>query len=352
MRKLMTVIACLFSASVLSGCGAQPPQAEATGPEEITLAVTRWTDKAELFMEYPVLVAGKTGRFAVHFTNLKTFKPATGARVIVELQVQGATDEFVADPQTRPGIFGVNVTPKRSGPATMTVRIESPPLTDSVIVDDVTVYQDEQQAANAAPPEPTEETIPFLKEQQWALDFGTALAENRRLRSGFLVPAEVIPRTGGMAEVAVPFNGRLVVSNLPDVGSHVTQGQVLAQLLPPTSAPSDLASIESSQSQAAAELALARKDRERAERLLASGAAPAKRLDEARAAEAVADARLKAANERLGRLRGELEADGAQTGSIPHCTFPGVGSWSDRLNLGSAIMFQESIKKSFPDVKL
>jgi len=34
MRKLMTVIACLFSASVLSGCGAQPPQAEATGPEE------------------------------------------------------------------------------------------------------------------------------------------------------------------------------------------------------------------------------------------------------------------------------------------------------------------------------
>jgi RND family efflux transporter MFP subunit len=106
-----------------------------------------------------------------------------------------------------------------------------------------------------------------------------------------------------------------VASGLPVIGSRVTQGHVLAELLPPTSAPSDLASIESAQSQAAAELALATKDRERAERLVAAGAAPAKRLDEARAAEAMAEARLKAANTRLGQYDTSSSAEGLSNGA-------------------------------------
>jgi RND family efflux transporter MFP subunit len=307
-------IACVLALLTLAGCSRQEPQAQATAPGEITLAVTKWTEKSELFMEYPALMAGQTGRFAVHFTNLKTFRPASEARVVVELQGGGSTEQFVADPQTRPGIFGVNVTPKNTGTVAMTVRIESPALTDAIAIGDVTVYADAEQAARAAPAEPTEERIAFLKEQQWALDYATALAESRQLKSSFLVPAEVIPRSGGSAEVTVPFSGRLVASSLPVIGSRVTQGQVLAELLPPTSAPSDLASMESSQSQAAAELELARKDRERAERLVAAGAAPAKRLDEARAVEATAEARLRAANARLGQYDTSSTAEGAPTG--------------------------------------
>jgi membrane fusion protein, heavy metal efflux system len=266
-------------------------------------------------MEYPALVVGQTGRFAVHFTNLRTFKPATEARVVVELLGGGSTDRFIADPQTRPGIFGVNVTPKTAGSVAMSVRIESPALTDAIAIGDVNVYPDAEHAAQAAAPEPTEERIAFLKEQQWALDYGTALAETRRLQSSFLVPAEVIPRSGGSAEVTVPFSGRLVASSLPVIGSRVTQGQVLAELLPPTSAPSDLASIESTQIQATAELTLARRDRERAERLVAVGAAPAKRLDEARTAEATAEARLEAANARLGQYDTSSTAEGLATGA-------------------------------------
>lgn len=308
-------ISCVMVLLTLCGCSGQAPQGQTAAAEEITLAVTQWTDKAELFMEYPALVVGQTGRFAVHFTNLKTFRPASEARVVVELEGSSATERFVADPQTRPGIFGVNVTPRNAGSVVMTVRVESSALTDAIAIRDVTVYSDAEQAAQAAPPEPTEERIAFLKEQQWALDYATALAESRQLRSSFLVPAEVIPRTGGRAEVTVPFSGRLVASNLPVIGSRVAQGQVLAELLPPTSAPSDLASIESARSQAATELDLARKDRERAERLVAVGAAPAKRLDEARAAEATAEARLRAANARLGQYDTSSTAEGSATGA-------------------------------------
>ena len=44
-----------------------------TAEDELpTLDVTHWTDKTELFMEYPPLVAGQTALFAVHLTRSRT----------------------------------------------------------------------------------------------------------------------------------------------------------------------------------------------------------------------------------------------------------------------------------------
>jgi hypothetical protein len=47
---------------------ADAPQAEAP-----SLNVTDWTEKTELYMEYPPLVAGRTALFAVHLTSSRTF---------------------------------------------------------------------------------------------------------------------------------------------------------------------------------------------------------------------------------------------------------------------------------------
>jgi RND family efflux transporter MFP subunit len=161
----------------------------------------------------------------------------------------------------------------------------------------------------------TQETIAFLKEQQWTLDFATAVVEDRRLRSSLRVPAEIIPRSGGEAEVTVPFDGRLVASSLPIIGAGVRQGQVLASLLPPTSFPSDLASLELARDEARLSLQLARKDRERAERLVKAGAAPAKRLDEARSMEATTEARLRAAETRLRQYEASSSAEANPQGA-------------------------------------
>jgi hypothetical protein len=56
------------------------------------------------------------------------------------------------------------------------------------------------------------------------------------------------------------------------------------------------------------------------------------------------------ANEQLGRLRGELQREDIESGTIPHCLCQGVGNWDNRSDVGAAIMFQESIKQGFPDV--
>jgi multidrug resistance efflux pump len=58
------------------------------------------------------------------------------------------------------------------------------------------------------------------------------------------------------------------------------------------------------------------------------------------------------ANAELEQLRGELQREDIESGTtIPHCLCQGVGSWDDRLKVGAAIMFQESIKRGFSDVK-
>ena len=284
----------------LAACSnAVPPAAAPAEPEAI--AVTDWTERTELFMEYPPLVAGQPGRFAVHLTDLQSFRALTAGRVTVELRPAGGSPEtFEVTGPSRPGIFGVDVTPGAAGMFDMTVRLASPALTDAHELGPVRVYADAAGAAEIAAP-PEIESISFLKEQQWALDFATQLAASRQLRSSLRVPAEVIPRSGGQAEVTSPFDGRLVVSNPPVIGQRVNQGQILAELLPPTSAPSDLALLDLAGDEARAALDLARRDRERAERLVAAGAAPARRLDDARTAEITAEARLKAAETRMAQ---------------------------------------------------
>ena len=80
------------------------------------MSVTDWTQETELFMEYPPLVAGTQGRFAVHLTNLADFHALAKGRVTIELQPDaGQAETFETAGPSSPGIFGVNVTPRSRG---------------------------------------------------------------------------------------------------------------------------------------------------------------------------------------------------------------------------------------------
>ncbi len=301
---------CLLPVILAVGCRKQEPLAQkAAEPEPHPESYTNWTTKTELFAEYPPLVAGRTSRFAVHLTRLDTFRPVAKGKVEIRLTAAtGKVQSFATEGPSRPGIFGVDVKPSAAGAFRLSVHLASDGLNDVHILGEIESSATKAAAVHEHGAE-TEEKIAFLKEQQWTLDFGTAIIADRRLRASLRVPAEVMPRSGGEAEVTVPFDGRLVGSDLPIIGARVSQGQVLASLLPPTSAPSDLSSLDLAKSETSLALQLARKDRERAERLVQSGAAPAKRLDEARTVEATAEARLKAAEARLAQYEASSAAE-------------------------------------------
>jgi cobalt-zinc-cadmium efflux system membrane fusion protein len=274
---------------------------EAEEPEP--LSVTRWTGKTELFAEYPALVVGQTSRFAIHLTRLDTFKALTAGQVEVQLRGgSGHPETFRVDAPSRPGIFGVDVKPASAGTRQLAIILRSAGVNDEHQVGDVTVHPNAEAARAAAPPgEEGAPGIRFLKEQQWSLDFGTAVISEQALRESIRVPARIEPRPDGAADVVAPIDGRLVtVANVPP-GGNVSRGQELARLLPPPSIPGDLPQLRRAQAEAQTLLTLATRDRERAERLTTAGAAPGKRLDEARAVEEQAKARLAAAEASLAQ---------------------------------------------------
>ena len=129
------------------------------------------------------------------------------------------------------------------------------------------------------------------------------------VRESIRVPARLEARPGGAADVAAPIDGRLTRVVEVALGASVSQGQELARLLPPPSAPAELPQLQRARTEAQTALALATRDRERAERLTTAGAAPARRLEEARSAEEQAKARLTAAEASLAQY------NAARTGS-------------------------------------
>ena len=59
---------------------------------------------------------------------------------------------------------------------------------------------------------------------------------------------------------------------------------------------------------------------------------------------------LRAANVEIARLRGELEVQGIETGSIPVCVIPEVGN-GDETQLGLAVRYPRWIRDNFSEVK-
>jgi RND family efflux transporter MFP subunit len=295
---------------VLAACSQSPkaapavPKAEAAEP----LKATIWTRGGELYLEYPALVRGQKERFAIHLTRLADFNAVKDAACEVHLDAA----LFPCDPSTHPGIFGANVEPARAGEARLSIVVHGQDLNETFDVGNVQVASD---TASAARPEDTkEETIAFSKEQQWALDFGTQLATEEGMRDSLRVAAETLPRTGGEAMVTAPAAGRLTVERALSVGTTIEIGTELASIAPPAGATTDTASLQLAETEARVSLEQAQRDRARVERLLAAGAVPARRAEESRTVEAMAQARLQAAQTRLAQFDATRSGDGKDLG--------------------------------------
>ncbi len=295
--------------------------------ERPTVAVTHWTERTELFMEYPVFVAGQSGRSAIHVTDLADFSPLSVGEAIVSMRGEdGHVLEFRGGP-SRPGIFGVDLEVPQAGVYGMTLRIDAPNLQDVHELGQVTVY-----AAAVPLPAADEEgqAISFLKEQQWMLEFGTTTAAVRGIRPGVTVPATIQPRSGGDALLTAPVPGRVdPTTRVPLPGARVRAGAVLARIAPRFDELRDAAGLRSALVEAEQSQLLALQDRDRAARLVEARAVPARRLDEAQALLTASQARLDAARARWSRfesLSQSVGGDSTATMFVMRAPFDGVVS--------------------------
>jgi RND family efflux transporter MFP subunit len=298
--------------SLAAACSREAPPTAAL--ELPTLDVTHWTDKTELFMEYPPLVTGQTTLFAVHLTTLADFTAVTAGRASVEFTPQsGGAPTTLAGPEpSRPGVFRVEGMPPTPGQYRWALLLDAPGVSDRHDLGEITVFADEVAARAEAEKQPVGDAaaIAYLKEQQWTNEFATTVVQEADVRRSLRVPATVHPLPGGEAIVAAPAAGRLQAAALPSIGDRVKVGQILAWLEPRLSAGADRATLVAEVAEAQAALEAARVEQGRAERLLADRAVPARRLEDARRTATIAEARLRAAEARLAQREETLRTGG------------------------------------------
>jgi RND family efflux transporter MFP subunit len=308
------ICAAALSAITLTACSREGAPAEGAGSELPTFDVTHWTDKTELFMEYPPLVAGTSALFAVHLTTLADFKAVTAGRASIEFTPEaGGSPTTLRGPEpSRPGVFRVEGTPPSAGRYTWTLTLEAPGLADRHDLGAITVFADEVAALAYAEQRPAEDAaaIAYLKEPQWTTDFATAVVQEAEVRTSIRAPATIHPLPGGEAIVAAPAAGRFSAGSLYSIGDRLDANQVLGQIEPRLAAGPDRATLAAEVAEAQAAVEAARVEQGRAERLLADRAVPARRVEDASRALTVAEARLRAAQARLAQRDETLRTGG------------------------------------------
>ena len=311
MKMRYTRFAMPFVVGFLAACRGGHTSAPAPEAQEPpTVAVTIWTDKTELFMEYPPLVAGQEASFHIHLTDLSTFAPLREGKVVVRFEGE-QIDRFEVDGPSTPGIFNVTLKVPRARRYQVVVEVHSAPLRDELRVGPVTVYPD-QQAALAAIAVTEEGATSFLKEQQWTLDFATMMVDAQARRQVVAVSATVQPRVGGSAEVRAPAAGRISGGSGRAVGTPVARGATLVELLVRHDRLGEAPVLKLELTQAETALRLAQEDLARIERLASAGAVPQRRVAEAKAAHETAASRVKIAQEQIQHL--ELSRTGQGSG--------------------------------------
>jgi cobalt-zinc-cadmium efflux system membrane fusion protein len=284
------------------GC-TQRNGSEDAGAELAGGVVTMWTDSTELFMEYPALLVGNPGTFAVHLTDLTDFAPLLSGVVTLRFEPRDGGEAFAETQEVprRPGIYGPAPTFPRDGLWDLTIMVESPQAHDVISVPGLRVYESAETAPLVG--DESDNGIHFLKEQQWKTPgMKTEAAVLGSVRQSFKASGTIVPAIGRYAEVSAPLSGLIEIGDVrtsPAPGQRVTRGQVVATLTPTLG--------ESGSAFAEARRALREAEEEfgRAQRLFAVEAVPERRLHEAQI-------RLDAAREALRGLTGgqPLSEDG------------------------------------------
>jgi membrane fusion protein, heavy metal efflux system len=306
--SLASIRTCLLPAGLialaLAGCDRTRGNA---GPETQAQVYTHFTPHTELFVEFDPLVAGAKSTFAAHFTRLSDYKPVETGTVDVILSGGNApTERFRVRVAKAPGIFAPTVVPRATGRRNLSLVLAAPGLEAHHDLGQVMVHADSAAAREAGPaPGTVEGEIGFFKEQQWATGFAIEAVQPRRLRESVSAPATIRPSADGTAEVVATTAGTVrAAGRFPALGDRVARGQTLAMLVPRLGAGTDVASLRADLAIARSVAALADADAARMERLYAQQAVSQRRLQEARSARQVAQAGLRAAQDRISQLGG------------------------------------------------
>ncbi|CAM4144212.1 efflux RND transporter periplasmic adaptor subunit [Gillisia hiemivivida] len=207
---------------------AHNPDGSHAGEDIPRLNHTIWTDKTELFVEFPVLIVGNSSRFAAHFTVLDKHQPVREGSVTVSLIKGDQGLRNTVDEPSSPGIFSPTIQPKAAGTYQLVFELKTPEYSDKITISDVTVYANAVEAIKTLGTAEDDGGISFLKEQAWKINFQTAPVVSGKVYDVINTSGVWMPAPGSVKSLAAKSNGvvDIAVNNLTE-GTKVKRGQLL-----------------------------------------------------------------------------------------------------------------------------
>ncbi|MBL7109909.1 MAG: efflux RND transporter periplasmic adaptor subunit [Candidatus Marinimicrobia bacterium] len=228
----------IFSILFFFGCTHNNDVIHIENDEAPSTAITQWTDKMEIFMEYPVMVKNTEGKFIIHLTFMDDFQPIRDGAVTLTFQhSSGKKFEFTKNELLREGIFTPILELPLTGEYEFILSYNNSRVSESFLIPNFIVYESLNQIPFSA--EEAEGGISFLKEQQWKIEFGTQTVQSRTIRKSIQAVGEILPKQSQYAEIISPVDGIMRIDDNASMvipGSHIQKGQVLATLAPPLGA--------------------------------------------------------------------------------------------------------------------
>lgn len=184
----------------------------------------------ELFVEYSPLVVTKKASFLVHLTKLENYKPVTSGEVTITLNSSAAISSEPTK-NLRNGIFKPTLLPLSAGKSNLTISWKDGSETVSFKIEDVAVYQTEDDAFHAQAKHEEEELIPFLKEQAWETEFGIAEAKEHPYSEIIKTTGEILPAQGDEQIITARHRGTVLFNtNQLLSGKRVRKNEQLMSL--------------------------------------------------------------------------------------------------------------------------
>ncbi len=224
-----------LSVAVLSLASCESQKSPEPTDDHGGVAVTIWTDRTELFAEFPPLIANREASVALHLTDIAMYVPVTkGLVTVIATSLTGKRFESSLDQPSSPAIYRVPLKFPAAGKYQLLVIVSSNG-SDTVVLDSVEVLTSESELHSHETDHAPGGGISFLKEQQWGTEFRCEEVRPTAIKGTLESMGEIIPRAGSESVVAAPFSGYCPVSGsagLPSPGTRVTKGSILARMIP------------------------------------------------------------------------------------------------------------------------
>lgn len=283
-----------------------------------SLAITRWSERYELFVELPAPTSNQLVPYHAHVTRLSDFGAVTEGTFKVRFKTSGdGAREGSQVGVKRPGIFVFESPAPGAGTYQLEMAYEHGGQIDVFDCGNV-VVADKPTAPEVEEPGGV---ITFPKESQWKIPFGTAWAAERPMARELEIPAVVEPAAGDQLTVGAPTGGRFFHNPKLALaeGTRVNKGDVLGSIAPNV-AGDDYSRLQFAVEEARLAVEQTRREIGRIEPLVQQGLLPERRLLELRNELETQVARSKSAGGRLGRV----DAPGGAGGLLVKSALEGI----------------------------